>query len=215
MRAPNDTPPQAPADDGIQVLSNTDAQPSKEGGVRSFDFPPTPRMSPYLLALAAGRLVQFEQEATDGPVGAAGRGGLDPSVLQDIQGAGTGRRLQQGAAGGAGAAADPAAAAAAAVQAVVAANAAAAKAATPNFRYWSVPGVAQELALARAVVPAAYQFYLEYLSPPLEASRALNGTTVLRVLGLDGSVAALAQPPELGVFDIVAVPGKDGAMEVG
>lgn len=105
-------------------------------------FPPTPLMSPYLLALTAGSLAAYTP-----PAGAGTADGFE-SVMTGITQTGQRRRSLRQAAGGNGTAA-PAAPAAA----------------LPRFGFWAVPGTESQLELASTIVPAAFQFYLDYLTP--------------------------------------------------
>jgi aminopeptidase N len=109
---------------------------SRVGGsddaVQVYTFEDSPPMSPYLLAVAAGDLVQYN-----------GTGGAAPEL------------------GGDG---------------------------IPQLRLWAAPGQEGQLAAAAAAAPAAFRFYTDYFG--------------------------VALPPELAKMDLVAVPGRTGAMEV-
>jgi aminopeptidase N len=62
-----------------------------------------------------------------------------------------------------------------------------AEAGNPTLAFWAVPGLADQLELAAEVAPKALAFYTSYLKYPLPLTK----------------------------YDLVAVPGKQGAMEVG
>ena len=129
-------PSKTPAGTDMVALSNMPAR-NKLGGssdaIHIYEFEPTPVMSPYLLAVAAGDLVQYKQ---------AGGG-----------------------------------------------NATGAAAGLPELRFWAAPGLEGQLAEAAQVVPLAFQFYSAYFEN-------------------------VSQPAELTKYDLVAVPGRQGAMEV-
>jgi aminopeptidase N len=141
-QVPTTTPGGAPT----AALSNT-AVRSRLGGssdaIQVYEFEPTPVMSPYLLAVAAGALAQYN--ATSGSSTVGGNG----SSMSNRGGGGGGSQ--------------------------------------PELRLWAAAGREGQLAAAAAVAPRAFAFYQSYLSVP--------------------------QPAELAKFDMVAVPGRLGAME--
>lgn len=126
-------------------LNTTDGQPAM-----LVEFQVTPLMSPYLLAVAAGGMVQYTGAEAAVPGNSSSSGGCS---------AGGGSAAMFGGADG-----------------------------LPVLRFWAAPGLEGQLAAAAEVAPKAFSFYRSYLGVDL--------------------------PEQLTKMDLLAVPGKSGAMEV-
>ncbi|KAL4855828.1 Puromycin-sensitive aminopeptidase [Chlorella vulgaris] len=125
-------------------LNTTDGQPAM-----LVEFQVTPLMSPYLLAVAAGGMVQYTGAEAAVPDNSSSTGGCS---------AGGGSAAMFGGADG-----------------------------LPALRFWAAPGLEGQLAAAAEVGPKAFSFYRSYLGVDL--------------------------PEQLTKMDLLAVPGKSGAME--